>query len=699
MTSIGTGAAATAGGGRSRGDGGAGALDSGVGGRGGGFGDEDAGAPLEIGGAPRIAGVGGASSSLLGGAGGPERGVLDGGPGGGGACREAPGVGGGGAIGGARRGPPFRAGGGGGLERGGLGRAESARAASDRGSGEREGTGRGGALGRDSSGGSLLGGSLLGGSEPGEDPEGAACFGPDPGGSRPEGEFERFEERGFFVAFSVMSTRAQAAYSFFFGFQARAYRVGRTNHVPAKSGSTSAIDPKRFRPLTLRMGSCYQTRAVRPPADLLIFRNVRAIDPSSGLDAVTDLVIERGIITRIGADAGREWADRETSRVISGEGKWLVPAFVDLHAHLREPGQEYKEDVHSGLRAAAAGGYAHVCVMPNTKPVNDTRAVTELMLARARELDGTTLHPIAAITKGQKGQELTEMADLRDAGAIGVSDDGVCVMSAAVMRQALQYARNFDMPVIQHAEDHDLTAGATMHEGAVSAKLGLRGWPRVAEDIIIARDVLLAEYVGARYHAAHLSTEGAARIIREAKSRNLPVTAEVTPHHLLLTDAAVVGYDTACRVNPPLREEQDVAALRRALADGTIDAIATDHAPHSRLEKDVEFAAASPGMMGLELCFGLLVQLVGRDGLTLGRLLDAMSTAPAKVAGIDPPRLREGARAELTLIDPEARWIPAERRLQTKSLNSPFLKSELGAKVLLTMAHGAIVFEDAGEAS
>jgi dihydroorotase len=233
-----------------------------------------------------------------------------------------------------------------------------------------------------------------------------------------------------------------------------------------------------------------------------------------------------------------------------------------------------------------------------------------------------------------------------------------------------------------------------MHEGVISARMGLKGWPRVAEDIIIARDVLLAEYVDARYHAAHLSTHGAARIIHEAKSRGLKVSAEVTPHHLLLTDSSVIGYDTACRVNPPLREEVDLLALRRALADGTIDAIATDHAPHSRLEKDLEFAEASPGMMGLELCFGLLVQLVGSEGLTLARLIDAMSQAPARVIGIAPPSVKLGALAELTLIDPDCKWIPAHTKLKTKSLNSPFLKSELGARVSMTVAHGAIVYQD-----
>ena len=281
------------------------------------------------------------------------------------------------------------------------------------------------------------------------------------------------------------------------------------------------------------------------------------------------------------------------------------------------------------------------------------------------------MHPIAAITMGQHGKELTEMAELREASAVAVSDDGVCVMSSAVMRRALEYAKNFDLPVIQHAEDHDLTAGAEMHEGAVSAKLGLRGWPRIAEDVIIARDVLIAEYVKARYHAAHISTLGAARIVREAKSRGIDVTCEVTPHHLLLTDQAVLGYDTGCKVNPPLREEEDIDALRRALADGTIDAIATDHAPHSSLEKDCEFAEAKPGMIGLELCFGLLFKLVGQSGITLARLIDALSTRPARIVGIEPPRIREGALGELVLVDPEATLARRARSVSIQESKYP----------------------------
>lgn len=428
-------------------------------------------------------------------------------------------------------------------------------------------------------------------------------------------------------------------------------------------------------------------------AELVVIRGVRAIDPDRQLDAQLDVVIEKGRITALGPNSGKTAAAAEHARVIDGKGLWVVPAFVDLHAHFREPGHEYKEDIKSGLRAAAAGGYAHVCAMPNTKPVNDTRAVTDLMVSRARSVTGPALHPIAAITKGLEGQQLTEMGELREAGAVGVSDDGVCVMSAAVMRRAFEYARNFDLPVIQHAEDHSLTAGAQMHEGPTATRLGLKGWPRVAEDIIVARDVLLAEYTQARYHVAHISTFGSAALVREAKSRNLRVTCEVTPHHLLLTDASVIGYETFCKVNPPLREQVDVDALQQALADGTIDAIATDHAPHSPMEKDCEFSEASPGLMGLELCFGLLMGLVKDGKVPLTRLLHALSTGPARVIGIEAPTLREGALAQLALVNPELVWQPKTSPIHSKSSNTPFLDRQLTGRVVLTMAQGEIVYD------
>ncbi|HTB75507.1 MAG TPA: dihydroorotase [Polyangiaceae bacterium] len=429
--------------------------------------------------------------------------------------------------------------------------------------------------------------------------------------------------------------------------------------------------------------------------EAVVFRHVRAVDPAGALDAEVDVVVERGVVTRVGRDAAADLLSSERVRVVERQGAWLLPGFVDLHAHLREPGAEGKEDVKSGLRAAAAGGFVDVCCMPNTRPVNDSRVVTEMLVAKAREVGTVRLHPIGAITVGQRGEQLTEMADLKAAGAVAVSDDGRCVTSSQVMRRALEYAATFDLPVIQHAEDHALTDGAQMHEGAISTKLGLRGWPRVAEDIIVARDVLLAEYVGARYHVAHVSTAGAVRILRDAKARGVPVTAEVTPHHLLLTHEALLGYDTACKVNPPLREPEDVEALRRALADGTIDCIATDHAPHGVLDKHVELAEAAPGMIGLELCLPLMLGLVRKGALPLTRLLDALTRAPARIAGLGSPRIRDGARADLVLVDPLARWTVDPARLRTKSRNTPFAGQAVQGRVEITMCEGRIVHQEA----
>lgn len=428
------------------------------------------------------------------------------------------------------------------------------------------------------------------------------------------------------------------------------------------------------------------------PSRLIVFRGARAVDGKRSVDEPVDVVVENGRISRIGKGAATpDVVGAEGARVIDAVGHWLVPAFVDLHAHLREPGQEYKEDIASGLAAAAAGGFAHVCAMPNTTPVNDRRSITEAMIARAREVSRVSLHPIGAITVGQRGAELTEMADLREGGAVAVSDDGKCVSSAAVMKKALEYARTFDLPVIQHAEEHSLTEGSQMHEGSVSTRLGLRGWPRVAEDIIVARDVLLAEVTGARYHVAHVSSRGAVRIIREAKARGIAITAEVTPHHLLLTHEAVLGYDTACKVNPPLREEEDVEALREALADGTIDAIATDHAPHSTLEKECEFAEASPGIIGLELVIPLLLGLVERGAFTLQRLIEALTVAPSRIVGLEAPTLREGSVAELALIDPGG--VFEVKNLRSKSSNTPFVGQSFKGRVTLTLAQGHVVFD------
>jgi dihydroorotase len=427
----------------------------------------------------------------------------------------------------------------------------------------------------------------------------------------------------------------------------------------------------------------------------LVFRRVRALDPAGALDAEVDVVVEGGRITRVGPDAAADLTgvSPDRVRVVERKGAWLLPGLVDLHAHLREPGGEGKEDVASGLRAAAAGGFVDVCCMPNTRPVNDSRVVTEMLVAKGKALGGVRLHPIGAITVGQQGEQLAEMADMKAGGAIGVSDDGRCVTNSHVMRRALEYASTFDIPVIQHAEDHALTDGAQMHEGAVSTRLGLRGWPRVAEDVIVARDILLAEYVGARYHVAHVSTLGSARLVHEGKARGIAVSAEVTPHHLLLTHEALLGYDAACKVNPPLREPEDVAALQRALADGTIDCIATDHAPHGILDKNAPLAEAAPGMIGLELCLPLLLGLV-RDGiLPLRRLIEAMTSAPARIAGLPVPRIKEEARADLVLVDPAATWTIDPARLWTKSRNTPFAGRTVQGRVELTVCEGRIVHE------
>jgi dihydroorotase len=427
---------------------------------------------------------------------------------------------------------------------------------------------------------------------------------------------------------------------------------------------------------------------------LIVLRGGRVLDPSQGVDEAADVVIEAGRIKDVGREAGAAYQASDDVRIVDASGRWVCPGFLDLHVHLREPGQEYKEDIGSGLDAAAAGGFTAVCPMPNTSPINDTRAITEMMVARAAEHGGARLLPFGAVTKGQRGVELTEMADLRDAGAIGVSDDGLCVMNAAVMRHAMEYARTFDLLVSQHCEDHNLTGGAQMHEGARSTQLGLRGWPRAAEDIIVARDLILAEMTGARYHVAHISSLGAVGLIREAKSRGLRVSAEVTPHHLLFTDEMLLGYDTYCKVNPPLREEEDLQALRAALADGTIDCIATDHAPHSDLEKDCEFEEASVGINGLESAIGSMFQLV-RDGVLKPlRFVEALSTAPARlIPDFQGGSLREGRRADVTVLDPEAQWILEKEALRSKSHNTPLLGRELKGRPVITIVGGEVVHE------
>jgi dihydroorotase len=379
-------------------------------------------------------------------------------------------------------------------------------------------------------------------------------------------------------------------------------------------------------------------------------------------------------------------------RIVDVRGSWVVPGLIDLHCHLREPGQEYKEDIETGTRAAAAGGFTAVCAMPNTTPPNDTRAVTEMIVRRALAVGSVRVYPVGAISKGLAGEALAEMGELKEAGCVAVSDDGHPVMNAELMRRALEYARTFGLTVVQHCEDLTLSAGGAMNEGPVATRAGIRAQPTSAESAMVARDLELVALTGARYHVAHVSSADSVRLLREAKRRGLPVTCEVTPHHLTLTDEACARYDTHAKCNPPLRAAADVAALREALADGTIDAIATDHAPHSPVEKEVEFEQAAFGMIGLETALPLILDLVRDQTLSPAALVTRMSVGPAATFGLPGGSLAEGAVGDVTVIDPEAAWTCGPSELRSRSRNTPFSGRALRGRATLTVVGGKIVF-------
>jgi dihydroorotase len=422
----------------------------------------------------------------------------------------------------------------------------------------------------------------------------------------------------------------------------------------------------------------------------LCLRGGRLIDPARKLDVEGDLVLRDGVVARFGA--GIAGGLPASTRVLDVRGCWVVPGLIDLHTHLREPGQEYKEDIATGTRAAAAGGFTAVCAMPNTTPPNDTRAVTELILRRAASVGVVRVYPVGAISKGLKGESLAEMGELREAGCVAVSDDGRPVMNAELMRRALEYARTFDLTVVQHCEDLALSDGGSMNEGPVATRAGIKAQPAAAESSMVARDIELCGLTGARYHVAHVSSGESVRLIREAKQRGLPVTCEVTPHHLSLTDAACGHYDTAAKCNPPLRGAADVEALREGLRDGTIDAIATDHAPHSSLEKDVEFEQAAFGMIGLETALPLALELVRAGVLTPGALIARLSATPATIFRLPGGRLAEGEPADVTVIDPEVAWTCDLAALRSRSRNSPFAGRPLRGRATLTIVGGKVVF-------
>lgn len=417
----------------------------------------------------------------------------------------------------------------------------------------------------------------------------------------------------------------------------------------------------------------------------VLIRNVRPY----GEGEPVDVLVADGQIAEIGEKLPIP-GDGELGDVIDADGQILLPGFVDLHTHLREPGREYAEDIETGSAAAALGGYTAVFAMANTDPVADSPVVTDHVWRRGQQVGLVDVHPVGAVTVGLEGRQLTEMG-LMAAGAARVrmfSDDGLCVHDPLVMRRALEYARGLGVLIAQHAEEPRLTEGAQLHEGEVATRLGMAGWPAVAEEAIIARDVLLAEHVDSRLHVCHVSSAGSVEILRWAKARGIRVTAEVCPHHLLLTDELAAGYDPVFKVNPPLRTSADVAALRAALAEGVIDVVATDHAPHAVEDKECEWAYARPGMLGLQTALSVVVEVLGPQW---DLIAERMSRTPARIAGLTGhgQDLVVGAPANLTLVDPAARWVVDPAELASRSRNTPYAGMTLPARVVATFRHGS----------
>jgi len=422
-------------------------------------------------------------------------------------------------------------------------------------------------------------------------------------------------------------------------------------------------------------------------SEAYFIKNARIFDPTLGLDQVGDVLLREGKIEALGPGL----KPQGDFKVIEGKGKVLVPGFVDLHTHLREPGFEHKETVETGTRSAAAGGFTTICCMANTNPVNDNAAVTEYILNKAREKASVRVLPIGAISKGLQGKELAEIGELKQAGCVGISDDGMTVMDSQLMRLAMDYARGFDLPVLTHSVDAELARGAAMHEGEVSCRLGLKGMPAEAEDIIVARDIYLSRLTGCRLHVAHVSTLGSVELIRQAKRAGLPVTGEAAPHHFTLTDQACQGYDTHAKMCPPLRSEEHRRAVVAGLADGTLDCIATDHAPHATVDKETEFDQAAFGILGFETALPLALRLVEQKAISLARMVEALTAMPLAVLRRPYQGLKVGADADVALLDLEGLWTYRAAEGFSKSRNSPFEGWELKGRAVATWVGGGLV--------
>ena len=420
----------------------------------------------------------------------------------------------------------------------------------------------------------------------------------------------------------------------------------------------------------------------------IFIKGGKVVDPGRFV-GVGDVLIDQGKVSAVGpnlqAPAG--------STMIEAKDRLVLPGFVDLHVHFREPGFEYKETIQSGSAAAVAGGFTTVCCMPNTNPVNDNQAVTEFILERARLAGLANVWPVGAITKGSEGKELAEIGDLRRSGCVAISDDGRPVMNSLVMRRAMEYALAFDLTVVDHCEDLHLAEGGCMNEGLVSTELGLPGIPSAAEDVMVARNLSLSELTGARLHLAHISTAGSVRMVREAKARGIKVTAEACPHHFTLTEEVVRGYNTHAKMNPPLRTWDDVRAIKEGLRDGTIDVIATDHAPHATQEKQQDFTEAPFGIVGLETALSLTLGLVEEGVMSLEQAVEKLTSAPAAAFGLKKGTLAVGADADVTIVDQQAEWVVDPGKFRSKSRNTPFVGWKVKGRVLTTIVGGRVVFE------
>jgi dihydroorotase len=424
----------------------------------------------------------------------------------------------------------------------------------------------------------------------------------------------------------------------------------------------------------------------------LVLRNGRVIDPARELDAVVDVLVENGIIAEVSAKIELGPEKLSQFEQIDASGKWIVPGLIDMHVHLREPGEEYKETISSGTQAAVAGGFTSVACMPNTHPVNDCAAITQYIIEKARDVGSCRVFPVGAISSGLDGKNISEYGELRSAGVVAVSDDGRPVMNSLLMRRALEYAKTFDLLVISHCEDLHLSSAGLMNEGPVSTRLGMRGIPSAAEDIMVARDILLAELTGSSLHLAHISTAGSVALIREAKKRGVPVTAETAPHYFTLSEEMISTFDPVYKVNPPLRRTEDIEAIKAGLGDGTIDAIASDHAPHSTVEKELEFEYAANGIIGLESSLPLILRLIREGVLTPLEAVAKISRNPARILAIPFGTLRKEMAADLTIIDPEVKYTVDVNRFKSKSRNCPFAGMEVQGKAVMTLVGGKVVF-------